>query len=103
MLKVIIDWFRRPDPKAFAPAVQPEAVPYKVETPVQVAPTLAPTEVGKPADNRVEATTPVKPATPKPAARKPATPKPAAQKPAAMKAPAKKPPVKNTRAKKPNQ
>ncbi len=36
MLKAIFNWFRQPDPKAFAPAVQPEAAPYKVESP-QVA------------------------------------------------------------------
>jgi hypothetical protein len=102
MLKAIFDWFKKPDPKAFAPAVQPEAVPYKVEAPAQAAPTLAPVEVGKPADDRVEATAPARPATPKPAAQKPAA-KPAAKKPAAMKAPAKKPTAKNTKAKKPNQ
>jgi hypothetical protein len=92
MLKAIFNWFRQPDPKSLAPAVQPEAVPYKTEAPAQAAPTLAPVEVGKPADERVEATAPAKPATPKPAA----------QKPAAMKAKAKKPPAKNTKAKKPN-
>lgn len=92
MLKAIFDWFRQPDPKAFAPAVQPEAVPYKVEAPAQVAPTLAPV---------VETATPA--SVTKPAARKPAQAKaPAAKKPAAITA-AKKPPVKNTRAKKPNQ
>jgi hypothetical protein len=102
MLKAIFDWFKKPDPKAFAPAVQPEAVPYKVEAPAQAAPTLTPVEVGKPADDRVEATAPARPATPKPAAQKPAA-KPAAKKPAAIKAPAKKPTAKNTKAKKPNQ
>ena len=33
MLKAVFDWFRSPSPKAFAPAVQPEAAPYKVEAP----------------------------------------------------------------------
>ena len=88
MLKAIFDWFKTPSPAAQAPAVQPEAVPYKVETPVEVAPVMeaapvvaAPAEVGKPAADRVEATAPparkprAKPAA-KPAA-KPVT-KPAA-------------------------
>ena len=70
MLKAIFNWFRQPDPKAFAPAVQPEAVPYKVEPAPQVAPTFAPVaEVAPIAE--------VAPA-PKPAARKPAAKKPAA-------------------------
>ena len=94
MLKAIFDWFKQPDPKSLAPAVQPEAVPYKVETPAQVAPTLAP----------VVESAPVAEVAPQPkSTAKPATPKPAAKKPAAIKAPAKKPPAKNTRAKKPNQ
>ena len=86
MLKAIFDWFKTPSPAAQAPAVQPEAVPYKVDAPVQVAPVMeaapvvaAPAEVGKPAADRVEATAPAKPARrprAKPAA-KPAT-KPAA-------------------------
>jgi hypothetical protein len=88
MLKAIFDWFKTPSPAAQAPAVQPEAVPYKVETPVEVAPVMeaapvvtAPAEVGKPANQRVEATAPpgrkprakpvTKPAT-KPAAITPA-------------------------------
>jgi hypothetical protein len=41
MLKAVFDWFKSPSPKAFAPAVQPEAAPYKVETLV-VAPTMDP-------------------------------------------------------------
>ena len=40
MLKAIFDWFKQPSPKAFAPAVQPEAAPYKVEAAPQVAPVL---------------------------------------------------------------
>ena len=83
MLKAIFDWFKTPSPAAQAPAVQPEAVPYKVETPVRVVPVTeaAPAEVSKPANNRVEATTPP--------ARKPrATP---AAKPAVKKTPARKP------------
>ena len=99
MLKAIFDWFKQPDPKSLAPAVQPEAVPYKVETPAQVAPTLAPVVEAAP----VAEVAPQPKSTAKPVTAKPATPKPAARKPAAMKAPAKKPPVKNTRAKKPNQ
>ena len=91
MLKAIFDWFRQPSPKAFAPAVQPEAAPYKVEAAPQVAPVLE-AEPVKPAP--VEA----KPAA-KPAARK-AAPK-AAAKPAAMKAPAKKPAARKPAAKKP--
>jgi hypothetical protein len=100
MLKAIFDWFKTPSPAAQAPAVQPEAVPYKVETPVQVAPVMeaapvvaAPAEVGKPAADRVEATAPAKPA-PKPRAKPAAKP---ATKPAAITA-AKKP-----RARKPAQ
>lgn len=106
MLKAIFNWFRQPDPKSLAPAVQPEAAPYKTETPVQVAPVMepapvvtAPAEVGKPAADRVEATAPAKsrakPAAKKPAAKKPAATKPAASKPAAMTA-AKKRPSKKT-------
>ena len=48
MLKAVFDWFRSPSPKAFAPAVQPEAAPYKLETPV-VAPTMEPAAVSAPA------------------------------------------------------
>jgi len=40
MLKAIFNWFRQPDPKSLAPAVQPEAAPYKTEAPVQVAPVM---------------------------------------------------------------
>jgi len=43
MLKFITDWFnKKPHPQAEAPKVQPELAPYKVEPPVQVAPTVAP-------------------------------------------------------------
>ena len=48
MLKAVFDWFRSPSPRAFAPAVPPEAAPYKVETPV-VAPTMTPAAVSTPA------------------------------------------------------
>jgi hypothetical protein len=48
MLKAVFDWFKSPSPKAFAPAVQPEAAPYKVETLV-VAPTMEPAAVSSPA------------------------------------------------------
>jgi len=100
MLKAIFDWFRTPSPAAQSPAVQPEAVPYKVEPPVQVAPVMeaapvvaVPAEVSKPATDRVEATAPAKPAR-KPRATPAAKP---ATKPAAITA-AKKP-----RARKPAQ
>ena len=95
MLKAIFDWFRQPSPKAFAPAVQPEAAPYKVEAAPQVAPVLE-AEPVKPAP--VE----TKPAA-KPAARK-AAPKAAAKpanKPAAITTPAKKPAARKPAAKKP--
>ena len=85
MLKAIFDWFRQPDPKAFAPAVQPEAVPYKVEAPAQVAPTFAPVAEIAPIAETAPA---VKPAARKPAPAK-AQPKPAAKKPAAITAPKK--------------
>ena len=100
MLKAIFNWFRQPDPKSLAPAVQPEAVPYKTEAPVHIVPVTesvlvvtTTAEVGKPANDRVEATAPAKPAA-KPRA------KPAASKPAAMKAPVKA--AKPARAKKAN-
>ena len=48
MFKFIIDWFgKKPHPAAVAPAVQPEAAPYKVEAPVQVAPATAPAPVAE--------------------------------------------------------
>ena len=88
--------YKVPEPVATTP------IPLIVETPVQIPPVIesAPAEVGKPADDRVEATVPTKPAR-KPAARKPVAPKkPAAPKPAPAKkpaapkpAPAKKKPV----------
>ena len=46
MLKAVFDWFKSPSPKAFAPAVQPEAAPYKVEA-TSVAPTMEPAPVAK--------------------------------------------------------
>lgn len=46
MFKFIVDWFgKKPHPNAEAPAVNPESAPYKVEAPVQVAPTVAPAQV----------------------------------------------------------
>jgi len=46
MFKFIVDWFgKKPHPNAEAPAVKPESAPYKVETPVQVAPTAVPAPV----------------------------------------------------------
>ena len=74
MLKAIFDWFKTPSPAAQAPAVQPEAVPYKVETPVEVAPVM---EAAPVVTAPVEATAPLarkpraKPVT-KPAAITPA-------------------------------
>ena len=83
--------YKVPEPVATTP------IPLIVETPVQIPPVIesAPAEVGKPADDRVEATVPTKPAR-KPAVRKTAAPKKpvAPKKPAAPKpAPAKKKPV----------
>ena len=74
MLKAIFNWFKKPAPEALAPAVTPEAAPYKVEAPAPVVPV-------------VEA----KPVAAEPAAKKAAPKKPAAKKPAVKKAPAKKP------------
>ena len=91
MLKAIFDWFRQPDPKAFAPAVQPEAAPYKVEATPQVAPVLE-AEPVKPAPAEVKAKS-------KPAAKK-AAPK-AAAKPAAIPTTAKKTAARKPAAKKP--
>jgi hypothetical protein len=70
MLKAIFNWFRQPDPKSLAPAVQPETAPYKVEATVPVVPIMEPAPAPAPA--------PVvaKPADSKPARAKPA-PKPA--------------------------
>jgi hypothetical protein len=92
MLKAIFNWFRQPDPKSLAPAVQPETAPYKVEATVPVVPIMEPAPAPAPA--------PVvaKPADSKPARAKPA-PKPATR-PAAIKAPAKA--AKPARAKKAN-
>ena len=46
MFKFITDWFgKKPHPNAEAPAVKPETAPYKVEVPVQVAPTVVPEPV----------------------------------------------------------
>ena len=102
MLKAIFDWFRQPSPKAFAPAVQPEAAPYKVETPVQVAPVLE-AEPVKAAPAEVKAAPAEVKAAPKPAAKR-AAPKAAAKpasKPAAITAPARKPAARKPAAKKP--
>lgn len=75
MLKAIFNWFTgRPDPKAEAPAVKPEAAPYKVEPP-PVASVQAPAPVSE--HVRVEATAPAK----KPRAKKPAVAAKAAPKP----------------------
>lgn len=48
MFKFIVDWFgKKPHPNAEAPAVAAETAPYKVEPPVQVAPTVAPAPVSE--------------------------------------------------------
>jgi len=120
MLKAIFDWFRQPDPKAFAPAVQPEAAPYKVEAPTASTVLKAPAEVEvsaakfteelkSPSDLVVESLAPATTApapvaeVKKPAPRKAAPKAPAkpTAKPAAMKAPAKKPAARKPAAKKP--
>ena len=36
MFKFIVDWFKKPHPESLAPAVTPEAAPYKVEAPQTV-------------------------------------------------------------------
>ena len=84
MLKAVFDWFRSPSPKAFAPAVQPEAAPYKVEAPVvatvaEAAPVASTTPAKKPAVKKPQI------------AKKPAAAITAAKKPTAKKPPAKKP------------
>lgn len=88
MLKAIFNWFRQPAPEALAPAVQPEAAPYKVEAAPQVVPTLAPVAEVTPTAKPVPAKAKAKPATKKPAAitaaKKPAT-KASAKKPATKK------------------
>lgn len=86
MFKFIVNWFKKPATESLAPAVAPEAAPYKVEASVQVTPVVEAipvAETKKPA--------PKKPAAKKPApAKKPAA-KSAAKKPAAITAkPAKK-------------
>ena len=93
MLKAVFDWFRSPSPKAFAPAVQPEAAPYKVEAPV-VAPTMTPATVTETAPVANTHTTAV---AKKPAVKKTQT----SKKPAAAITAAKKPAAKKTVVKKP--
>ena len=77
MLKTIFNWFRQPDPKAFAPAVQPEAAPYKVEPP-QVAvvaepQSVAPSEPAKQSKPRRKPAAKKAPAAAMTAAKKPRT------------------------------
>ena len=94
MLRFLKGFFGKPTPPELkAPykveiPTQPASTVHVVETPTPVIET-APAEVGKPANDRVEATAPAKPVS-KPRAKPAAKPiaKPAA-KPAAMKAPAK--------------
>ena len=94
MLRFLKGFFGKPTPPELkAPykveiPTQPASTVHVVETPTPVIET-APAEVGKPANDRVEATAPAKPAS-KPRAKPAAklTAKPAA-KPAAMKALAK--------------
>ena len=98
MLRFLKGFFGKPTPPELkAPykveiPTQPASTVHVVETPTPVIET-APAEVGKPANDRVEATAPAKPAS-KPRAKPAAKPaaNPAAKpitKPAAMKAPAK--------------
>ena len=55
MLKAIFNWFghKNPSPEAQAPAVQPEAAPYKVEAPVAVKPVAEPAPVAEAAPYKV--------------------------------------------------
>ena len=77
MLKAIFNWFTgRPLPGTEAPPVQPEAVPYKIETPPVVVTATQPLPVAEPAKPEVKDK--------KPAAKKPAA-KPTPKVPAAPK------------------
>ena len=91
MLKAVFDWFKSPSPKAFAPAVQPEAAPYKVET-VAVAPVLEAVNVAEPAAKKLAAKR--APAKKQQFDKKPVAAITAAKKPVAKKATAKKPAAK---------
>ena len=84
MLKAIFNWFTgRPLPGTEAPPVQPQAAPYKVETPPVVVTATQPLPVAEPAKPEIKAK---KPAAKKPAAKKPAA-KPTLEVPAAPKKP----------------
>jgi hypothetical protein len=90
MLKAIFNWFshKNPRPEAQAPAVQPEAAPYKVEAPAAVKPVAEAAPVAE-----VKPVSEIAPVAKKPAAikaaAKPAAKKPAAKKPAVKRAPKK--------------
>jgi hypothetical protein len=92
MLKAVFDWFKSPSPKAFAPAVQPEAAPYKVNA-VVVAPVTEAAKVAvPPAKPPIVQRAPAKkqqfvkkPVAAITAAKKPVAKAPAAKKPAAKK------------------
>lgn len=102
MLKAIFNWFvGKPLPNTEAPAVKPEAAPYKVESP-PVVKAVEPEPVVAQQPQEVTPTA-KKPAVKKPAVKKPAESKtvkakPAA-KPAAMTAAVKKPKAKKSTAK----
>jgi hypothetical protein len=88
MLKAIFNWFthKNPSPAAQAPAVAPEAAPYKVEV-AMTAPIVKAEPVVESATVTAAAgeTKPKKPTVKKPAAIKAPAKKPAAKKPAAKK------------------
>lgn len=98
MLKAIFNWFvGKPLPNTEAPAVKPEAAPYKVESPpvvkaVEPAPVVA-------AQPQEVTPTAKKPAVKKPAVKKPAESKTVKAKPAAMTAAVKKSKAKKSTAK----
>ena len=84
MLKAIFNWFvGKPDPHVQAPAVKPEAAPYKVETPPVVS-VVEPVPVAEAVAHEP------KPRGRKPAVKKPVVKAPAVKKPAAVSAAPKK-------------
>lgn len=98
MLKAIFNWFvGKPLPNTEAPAVKPEAAPYKVESP-PVVKVVEPEPVVAQQPQEVTPTA-KKPAVKKPAVKKPAESKTVKAKPAAMTAAVKKPKAKKSTAK----
>ena len=72
MLKAIFNWFTgRPLPGTEAPPVQPQAAPYKVETPPVVVTATQPLPVAEPAKPEIKAKKPAA----KPTLEVPAAPK----------------------------